>query len=134
MKSADQVLARLKIYPHFAADRAIDLPEQSGWHLNKWDAAQVTGRYKSGQVAYHTSTERDDKGFSLQSVRGKFVIAVFNRPEAFSAFARRYCEDHGIEPGFSECSLGGIAKSRLHVCIRNDRATAAEFQARAFAA
>jgi len=134
MKSAHEVLARFKVYPHFATDGAIDLPEQGRWHLNKWDPTQITRRDESGQIAYHPSPKRDEKGFSLQSVRGKFVVAAFNCSEAFGAFARGHCEDHGIEPGFRECSLGGIAKSRLHICIGNDGATGAEFQLSAFMA
>ena len=38
MKSPDQVFAFGEIHPDFAANAAVDLRQNGGWHLDEWKA------------------------------------------------------------------------------------------------
>ena len=66
MKRPDEVLAARVIDPGLAADRGIDLRQQRRRHLYEIDAALVTGRRKSGDVADDTAAECDDAGIAIQ--------------------------------------------------------------------
>ncbi len=66
MKRPDQVLAARVIHAGLAADGGIDLRQQRRRHLHEIDAALITGRRKSGDVADHAAAECDDAGVAIQ--------------------------------------------------------------------
>ncbi len=60
IKSADQVLGIGMVDPDLAADRAVDLGEQSRRHHDQGKAAGERGGDKAGEVADHAAPQGDD--------------------------------------------------------------------------
>src|SRR5687767_15887610 len=67
MKRTNKVLAHRQSDSRFSADRSIDLSEQCGGNLDDRNTAQLAGRRKSGQVANHAATQRDNQPGSLEA-------------------------------------------------------------------
>jgi hypothetical protein len=61
MKGADQILAMAGIDARFAADRGIDLRQQSGGNLHEPHAAPQTGGGEASEVADHSAAKRDEE-------------------------------------------------------------------------
>jgi hypothetical protein len=64
MESANHVLALRMINSRLATDCRINLGQQCGRQLNKRDAALVTRRSKTRQVADHSTTQGDQRRVS----------------------------------------------------------------------
>ena len=61
MKSAHEILSHRQVHCRLAADRSVNLREQSCGHLDKINTAQIRRCGKSCQVANNTAAKSDDR-------------------------------------------------------------------------
>src|SRR5215831_13219295 len=87
MKCADKVFARRQIDAGLAPYRSIDLGQQSGRHLNKIDAAQVSRGGEPGEVANDSAAQRDDTIISLKTGPAQESERLFQRAQRLMRLA-----------------------------------------------
>src|SRR3569623_2809177 len=85
MECADQVLAGARVTRGLAADRAVDLREQRGGHLDEAAAALEDRASEPDEIADHPAAERDDM---VAALHAKFEQAIGQRLELGPAFGR----------------------------------------------
>ena len=56
-----------QIHSNFAADRTIDLGQQCGGHLHKWNSPGVGCRNKTGQIPHHSAADGNQQRRAIGS-------------------------------------------------------------------
>src|SRR5262249_11720758 len=94
VKRADEVLAVRRIDGGLAADRAVDLRQQSGRYLHIGKAAQQARGGKPRDIANDTAAQRRQQGLPLDPP-GEYLLAELGEMrEVFRPLARR--QDHRV--------------------------------------
>ena len=111
VEAADQILAGLRIDRGLAADRRIDLRQQSGGHLDEVAAAFQDRGGKADQIADHAAAQRDDMVAAFDFQREQRVEQLFQMAPALGLFARwqddRFDRDvGGAQAGVEAGQLG----------------------------
>src|SRR6185437_15404823 len=115
VEGADEILPMRAVDRGLAADRAVDLREESCWHLHIVDAAQQGCGGKARQIANDAAAERDERRSALDAERQDVFDQLGEMREAFGDFARRQDDRlmrdaSRIEPGAErrQMELGDI--------------------------
>src|SRR5437660_1216183 len=87
MKSAYEILARVRVDGDFPSDRSIHLREQRRRDLNEGNASQVNCCGKPGEVARDSAAERNDRVTSLQTSAHEKSERAFERSEILETLA-----------------------------------------------
>ena len=88
MESSDKVLACRAVDRGLAADRTVDLRQQSRRHLDEAAAALQDRAGKAGQVAHDSAAQRDDMIAAFDAFFQHPVGQALQLVPAFGAFAR----------------------------------------------
>ena len=89
VERADEVLAKGMVDADFAANRAIDLRQQRGGHVDQRDAAEVGGGRKPGHVPDHAAAKGDDRRRALGVRAHERVVDSGDRGQVLVALAVR---------------------------------------------
>src|SRR5262245_51959457 len=99
MKRASQVLAGREIDADLAPNRAVDLREQGGRHLDEADSTQIGRRGKSSDVPDHAAAEGENCRGAVDALRGERVIDQRDRLQGLRSLTVRH--QYG-RPAFGE--------------------------------
>ena len=130
VKCAHQIFARLQVNADLSADGAVHLRQQGRRYLHERDAAQISRRDKSGQIADHAAAQRDNKRFSFEPVHRQLVITALNRFQALGTFTGRNHDQGGGKARPGQGIEGRLGEPFADVGVGDDGTTRAEFQAR----
>ena len=104
-----------------AADRGIDLSQQSRRHLDEVDAAQQHGRREAGEVADHAAAQRHQRRLAVGTTIEQFVHQPAEAREVLAALAGRDRHRLGLHARLLERGGEACAIDRLDRIVAHDR-------------
>ena len=87
-EGADHVLGARQIDAHLAADRAVDLRQQRGWHLHEAQPAGERGGDEAGQVADHAAADGNHDRLAIGADGQQLVPQAGGRVDRLRGFTR----------------------------------------------
>ena len=99
--------------PDLAADRAVDLGEQSRRHHDQGKPASERGRDKAGEVADHAASQGDDQRVAIGLATYQFIVQPRRLAERLGRLTRGNDRDRRLDPDLDKPAWYGAGRAQV---------------------